>query len=123
DYLMRPHRRRALHHLRPGYRRRYRWTEYALYFLYCRERGLLSELHTPAGSEEVPQTLISAASVWSETPFESWDPSLVFSDRDPSLFCVIQSNKEQDPAAIEARIAAYLAPPPQDTASADPDVT
>jgi hypothetical protein len=108
DYLMRPHRRLAPQQLLPNYRRRYRWTEYTLYFLYCREQGLLSVQHAIGGSEAVPQLLISAGSVWSNVDFDTWDPAPVFSDRDPALFCVIQSNKECDPAEVRARLAPYM---------------
>ena len=108
DHLMRPHRRHAVEQFIPGYRRRHRWTEYALYYLYAQDRGLLEEWHVSGGSAATPQLLISEASVWSDTALADWDPKAIFSAADPALFCVIQSNRMGDPAELRQRLAPYL---------------
>jgi len=111
DVLVRPHRRIAWQRLVPGFRQKFRWSEYSLYYLFLTEQGLFDLHHVRAGSERTPHTLVSRFSLWKDTPLESWTPDRCFSNEDEALFCVVQSsNREASPAAVRNRLREFLEP-------------
>jgi hypothetical protein len=108
DYLLGLQNRWRVWNLLPSEQRKRKWTEYSLYYLSALEDGLLMEEHVVAGTEAVPQTLVSEQCVWSTTPFDSWDAGFCFSAADPSFFSIVQSNSGIDPARIWDRVKPYI---------------
>lgn len=107
--LMKPHRKWSWKRLLlPWFKSTYHWTEYTLYYLFMYKHGLIDQYHITAGTASIPQTLVSANSVWKRTNFENWDPSLPFSNSDPALFCIIQSNKNIPPDVVWKKISDYI---------------
>jgi len=107
--LLNPHRKYAWQRLNPRFKNQYSWTEYSLYYLFLEKNNEINTYHTICGTKEAPQRLLSNKnSVWNSTPFETWDPSIVFSNKDTSLFCVIQSNKNISPNVVWNRVKKYI---------------
>lgn len=108
EYLMKPLDRFALQRLQPGYKKKFRWTEYTLYHLFAESRDLVSKFHTVCGTGEHPQLLISDHSVWMAEDFEKWEPAKAFAPEDPGLFCVVQSNTALEPSQVWSRVAEFI---------------
>lgn len=108
EYLMKPLDRFAIQRLQPGYKKKFRWSEYTLYYLFAESRGLISEYHTICGTPENPQLLISDHSVWNAGDFEGWQPEKAFSADDPGLFCVVQSNTALRPSQVWSRVVDFI---------------
>lgn len=110
EYLMRPLDRLAWQRLTPGYKKKFRWTEYTLYYLFAEHRGLLQEHHVLCGTNEHPQLLIGDHGVWNTEDLASWQPEKVFAPEDPGLFCVVQSNTGVEPKLVWEKVSAFLSP-------------
>jgi hypothetical protein len=108
EYLMKPLERFAFQRLQPGYKKKFRWTEYTLYHLFAESRGLVGKFHTICGTREHPQLLIGDHSVWMADDFEVWEPEKAFSPTDAGLFCVVQSNTALKPSSVWRRVAAHV---------------
>lgn len=108
ELLVDPLRDRAWHQYLPGYKHLYRWSEYALYYLYCQDAGLLDTYHVIGGTAELPTLLLSENCVWFERDFQGFEPARIFSDDDPALFALIQSNTALDPGLVRSLVAPFL---------------
>lgn len=105
--LLQPHEKNSLHRFHPRFKRKYRWTEYTLYYLHLQHKFNVSDFHVVAG-KDVAQTLLSDHSVWKKDSFEDWDAASCFSKEDSAAFCLIQSNKNIAPEVVRKRIEAFI---------------
>jgi len=108
EYLLKPLSRFAKQRLTPGYKKKFRWTEYTLYYLFAESRDLVAKYHTVCGTLEHPQLLISDHSLWAADEIKNWSPEKAFSSEDRGLFCVVQSNTDFPPSEVWLRVAKLL---------------
>ncbi len=86
------------------------WTEYTLYNLYLEHTGEFSKYHALPAELGLAQRLHSPApwGVWKAGDYEHLDAAALFSQRNPGLFTVVQSNVGVTPQRIARDVAAFL---------------
>jgi len=87
------------------------WTEYTLYQLFLEHSGQFERYHVTPEAAGLKQRLHSPApwGVWKKGDYEKLDIGALFSQRNPGLFSVVQSNVGVTPQRIAADFAPYLA--------------
>ena len=108
DMLVGPLRDSAWQQYIPMYKHYFRWSEYSLYYLHCRDAGHFDRYHIVGGTRDIPQLLLSQASIWANECFEAFDGAAVFSEQDPALFCVVQSAMEIDPQLLRPQLEPFF---------------
>lgn len=108
EKLLGPHMPGSIQQKLPRFKKKHRWTEYTLYHLYLEKHGLLEQYHVDVSQNPDLPKIVSDTCVWKRENFDNWDAEHCFSDRDNSLFVVIQSNKQIAPAVVRERLALFI---------------